>query len=350
MLSLITGKKAMKAIRIEEYGGPETLRLGNLELPDPGPGEVRVKLRAAGLSFIDVHLRRGEVCAAGPNFVDVSLRRGEYPSSLPFTPGYDGAGIIAAVGEGVKEFKPGNRVAYTGHLGTYAEASVVPASKLIPLPDKLSFEQGAAFPQQGMTAHYLIHEYHLPKPGDTVLIHAAAGGLGLLLVQWAKHLGARVIGTVSTEAKAQAARAAGADEVILYTRQDFVAETKRLTDGRGADLILDGVGKTTFTGNLEAAAVRGHVVIHGFANGLPDPIQPLSLIWRAISISGGMLAHFTRTREELLRRADDVLNGIREGWLRLHIDEVFPLAKAVEAQRRLENRESTGKIILQTAA
>jgi NADPH:quinone reductase len=234
MLSLITGKKAMKAIRIEEYGGPETLRLRNLELPDPGPGEVHVTLRAAG-----------------PNFVDVSLRRGEYPSSLPFTPGYDGAGIIDAVGEGVKEFKPGNRVAYTGHLGTYAEASVVPASKLIPLPDDLSFEQGAAFPQQGMTAHYLIHEYHLPKPGDTVLIHAAAGGLGLLLVQWAKHLGARVIGTVSTQAKAQAARAAGADEVILYTRQDFVAETKRLTDGRGADLILDGVGKTTFTGNLE---------------------------------------------------------------------------------------------------
>jgi NADPH:quinone reductase len=285
MLSLITGKKAMKAIRIEEYGGPETLRLRNLELPDPGPGEAHVTFRAAG-----------------PNFVDVSLRRGEYPSSLPFTPGYDGAGIIDAVGEGVKEFKPGNRVAYTGHLGTYAEASVVPASKLIPLPDDLSFEQGAAFPQQGMTAHYLIHEYHLPKPGDTVLIHAAAGGLGLLLVQWAKHLGARVIGTVSTEAKAQAARAAGADEVILYTRQDFVAETKRLTHDLGADLIIDGVGKATFTGNLEAVAVRGHVVIHGFANGLPDPIQPLSLIWRGISISGGMLGHFTHARRIAVAR------------------------------------------------
>ena len=339
----------MKAIRIEEYGGPENLRLRNLELPDPGPGEVHINLRAAELNFVDVHLRRGEVRAAGPNFVDVSLKRAEYPSYLPVTPGFDGAGIIDAVGEGVKEFKRGNRVAYTGHLGTYAEASVVPASKLIPLPDDLSFEQGAAFPQQGMTAHYLIHEYRLPKPGDTVLIHAAAGGLGLLLVQWAKHLGAQVIGTVSTEEKAQAARAAGADEVILYTRQDFVAETKRLTDGAGADLIIDGVGKRTFTGNLEAAAVRGHVVIHGFADGLPEPIQPVSLLWRAISISGGMLAHFTRTREELLRRADDVLNGIREGWLRLHIDKVFSLAKAVEAQRRLENRESTGKIILQTA-
>jgi NADPH2:quinone reductase len=341
----------MKAIRVEEHGGPETLRLCSLELPDPGPGEVRVEVRAAGLNFVDVYLRRGELCAAGPSFFDVSLKRGEcLSSSLPFTPGYDGAGIIEAVGEGVEEFKPGNRVAYTGHLGTYAEACVVPANKLIPLPGDLSFEQGAAFPQQGMTAHYLMHEYRLLKPGDTVLIHAAAGGLGLLLVQWAKHLGARVIGTVSTEEKAQAARAAGADEVILYTRQDFVAETKRLTDGLGADLIIDGVGKRTFTGDLEAVAARGHVVIHGFADGLPDLIQPVSLLWRAISISGGMLGHFTRTREELLRRADDVLNGIREGWLRLHIDSVFPLAKAVEAQRRLESRESTGKIILQTAA
>src|SRR5262245_39470105 len=199
--SPITGEKAMKAIRIEEHGGPENLRLRNLELPDLGPGEVRVKLRAAGLNFVDVHLRRGDVGPAGPNFVDVSLKRVEYPSYLPVTPGFDGAGIIEAVGEGVKEFGPGDRVAYTGHLGTYAEASVVPASKLIPLPDDLSFERGASFPHQGMTAHYLIHEYHLPKPGDTVLIHAAAGGLGLLLVQWAKHLGARVIGTVSTEEK-----------------------------------------------------------------------------------------------------------------------------------------------------
>jgi NADPH2:quinone reductase len=196
------------------------------------------------------------------------------------------------------------------------------------LPGDLSFEQGAAFPLQGMTALYLIHEYRLAKPGDTVLIHAAAGGLGLLLVQWAKHLGARVIGTVSTEEKAQVARAAGVDEVILYTRQDFVTETKRLTDGLGADLIIDGVGQATFTGNLEGVAMRGHVVIHGFANGLPHPIQPISLIWCAISISGGTLHSYTRTREELIRRASDVLKGIHEGWLRLHIDELFLLAEA----------------------
>jgi NADPH:quinone reductase len=344
------GELRMKAIRIEEYGGPETLRLRNFELPDPGPGEVHVKLRAAGLNFVDVYLRRGELRAAGLDFSDVHPSRGESSSSLPFTPGYDGAGIIDAVGEGVKDFQPGDRVAYTGHLGTYAEASVVPASKLIPLPVDLSFEQGAAFPLQGMTAHYLLHEYRLPKPGDTVLIHAAAGGMGLLLVQWAKHLGARVIGTVSTESKARTAREAGADEVILYTTQDFVAETKRLTDGLGADLIIDGVGKATFTDNLEAVAMRGHVVIYGFANGLPDPIQPLSLIWRAISISGGTLRSYTQTREELLHRASDVLKGIHAGWLRLHIDTVFPLAEADEAQRRLEARASTGKIILSTAA
>jgi NADPH2:quinone reductase len=323
----------MKAIRVDRYGKPEVLRLKEVDLPGPKPGEVRVRLQAAGL-----------------NFVDVYERRGEHPVSLPFTPGYEGAGIVEAVGENTDGLKVGDRVAYTSHLGAYAEASIVPANSLIPLPDNLSFEQGAAFPLQGTTAHYLIHEFRLPKPGDTVLIHAAAGGMGLLLVQWAKHLGARVIGTVSTEEKAQAARAAGADEVILYTTQDFVAETKRRTDGRGADLIIDGVGKTTFAGNLDATAVRGHVVIYGMASGLADPIAPHLLMFRSVSVSGGMLANFTRTREELLRRAGDVLAGIREGWLRLRIDQVFPLREAAEAQRLLEERKSIGKIVLKTAA
>lgn len=318
----------MRAIRISKYGGPEVLRLQETELPAPGPGQARVKLMAAGL-----------------NFVDIYQRRGEYPGRLPFTPGNEGAGIVEAIGEGVEGFKPGDRVAYTGHLGAYAEASVVPAGSLIPLDD-LSFEQGAAFPLQGMTAHYLIYEYRLPKPGDTVLIHAAAGGMGLLLVQWVKHLGARVIGTTSTEEKAQAARAAGADEVILYTKQDFVAETKRLTNGRGADLIIDGVGKTTFAGSLEAAAVRGHVVIYGYASGPAGPLNPNSLVPPSISVSGGNLHNFTRTREELLRRASNVLKGIHEGWLRLRFDKVFPLAEAAEAHRRLENRKSIGKIVL----
>ena len=323
----------MKVIRIDEHGGPEVLRLREIEAPEPGPGEVRVGLHAAGL-----------------NFVDIYYRRGDFPAPLPFTLGSEGAGIVEAIGEGVEEFKPGDRVAYTLHPGSYAEASIVPANLLIPLPDDLSFEQGAAFTLQGLTAHYLIYEYRLPKRGDTVLIHAAAGGMGLLLAQWAKHLGANVIGTVSTEEKARAVRAAGADHVIIYTERDFVAETLRLTDGHGADLIIDGVGRTTFAGNLEAAAVRGHVVIYGQASGLPEPIQPISLMERSISVSGGMLNNFMRTREELLRRAGDVILGIREGWLRLNIDRVFPLEEAAEAQRRLESRESIGKIILKTKA
>jgi NADPH:quinone reductase len=323
----------VKVIRIDEYGGPEVLRLREIDLPEPGPGEVRVRLHAAGL-----------------NFVDIYYRRGAYPAPLPFTPGNEGSGIVEAIGEGVEEFKPGDRVAYTLHPGSYAEANIVPANLLIPLPDDLSFEQGAAFTLQGLTAHYLIYEYRFPKRGDTVLIHAAAGGMGLLLAQWAKHLGANVIGTVSTEEKAQAVRAAGADHVIIYTERDFVAETLRLTDGYGADLIIDGVGRTTFAGNLEAAAVRGHVVIYGQAAGLPEPIQPISLMERSISVSGGMLNNFMRTREESLRRAGDVIRGIREGWLRLNIDRVFPLEEAAEAQRRLESRESIGKIILKTKA
>jgi NADPH:quinone reductase len=319
----------MKAIRIDSHGGPEVLRLQDVELPQPGPGEVRVRL-----------------CAAGLNFVDIYQRRGEYPAPLPHIPGSEGAGVVEDVGKDVDWFKPGDRVAYSGHLGSYAEANVVSAGSLIPLPESISFEQGAAFPLQGMTAHYLIHEYRALKPGDVVLIHAAAGGMGLLLTQWAAHLGARVIGTVSTEEKARIAYEAGASEVILYTAQDFVDETKRITDGRGADLIIDGVGKATFAGNLEAVAAHGYVVIYGNAGGSPEPIQPLSLMSRSITIAGGMLPHFLRGREELLTRANNVLQGIRDGWLRLRIDEVFPLEKAPEAQRRLENRESIGKIVL----
>jgi NADPH2:quinone reductase len=197
-----------------------------------------------------------------------------------------------------------------------------------------------------MTAHYLIHEFRRPKPGDTVLIHAAAGGVGLHLVQWAKHLGARVIGTVSTDEKAAVAKEAGADHVILYTKQDFVSETKRITDGRGAQLILDGVARTTFQGDLEAAAVHGHVVIFGSSSGPADPILPNSLMARSISLSGGSLVNYTSTREDLVRRSKDVLNAVKEGWLKLRIDRVLPLAEAEKAHRLLEGRQSIGKIVL----
>jgi NADPH2:quinone reductase len=319
----------MKAIRVNQQGGPEVCQLQEVALPDPRPGQARVRLKAAGLNFIDIYYRRGEI-----------------PTNLPYTPGFEGAGVVDAVGEGVTEVKIGDRVAYTGVPGAYAEASLVPAEKLIPLPEEFTFEQGAAFPLQGMTAHYLLYEYRLVQPGVVVLIHAAAGGMGLLLVQWAKYLGARVIGTVSTEEKAQAARDAGADETILYTTQDFVAETKRLTDSRGADLIIDGVGKTTFTGNLQAAALRGNIVIYGAASGPADPVAPNSLQMRSLTISGGFLPNYTRTREELLYRAEAVIAAVRDGWLKLRIDHVLPLAEAAEAQRLLESRQSIGKIVL----
>ena len=319
----------MKAIRIKQYGGPEALELQEVPTPSPGPGQALVRLAMAGVNFTDIYRRRGTIAM-----------------QVPFTAGVEAAGTVDAVGAGVQDVKPGDRVAYTSQPGAYAESSVVPAECLIPLPADVSLEQGAAFPLQGMTAHYLLHEYRRLKPGEVVLIHAAAGGMGLLLVQWARHLGARVIGTVSTEEKARAAREAGAEEVILYTRQDFVAETKRLTGGRGADLIIDGVGKTTFTGNLEAAAVRGNIIVYGAASGPADPFVPNALMPRALTVSGGGLPIYIATREELLRRALDVLEGVRTGWLRLRVDRILPLSQAAEAHRLLENRQTIGKILL----
>jgi NADPH2:quinone reductase len=319
----------MKAIRVQEYGGPTVLRFEEVPAPTPGPKQALVRLSMAGV-----------------NFVDIYQRRGTYPVSLPYIPGREGAGVVEAVGQGVTTVKSGDRVAFTGEPGSYAEAAVVTADSLIPLPVDFSFEQGSAIPMQGMTAHYLLHEFRRPKPSDTVLIHAAAGGVGLLLVQWARHLGARVLGTVSSEEKARAAREAGADEVILYTRQDFVTETKRLTNGHGADLIIDGVGKTTFPGNLEVVAVRGHIVIFGASSGPADPIVPNALMARSITVSGGSSGNFLVTREEVLRRAGDVVAGVRAGWLHLRIGKVLPLEQAAEAHQLLEGRHTIGKLLL----
>jgi NADPH2:quinone reductase len=320
----------MKAIKISSYGEADVLKLTDTEpKPMPAAEQVLVKIHAAGV-----------------NFVDIYQRRGAYPVKLPFIPGLEAAGVVEAVGEKVAEVRPGDRVAYTGHPGSYSEYTAIDAGRLIPLPHDLSFVEGAAFPLQGMTAHYLIHDFRRPKPGDTVLIHAAAGGVGLQLVQWAKHLGAVVIGTVSTEEKARIAKEAGADYIILYTREDFVAGTKRLTNGRGADLILDGVAKSTFPGDLEAVALRGHVVIFGSASGPAEPIAPNSLGAKSISVSGGSLGNFIATREDLLRRSGDVLKAIKEGWLKLRIDHVLPLVEAEKAHRLLEGRQSVGKIVL----
>lgn len=319
----------MKAIKISQYGDPDVLKLTDVEVGKPAKGQVLVKVKAAGVNFIDIYQRRGI-----------------YPVPLPYTPGLEGSGVVEAVGEGVKHVKVGDRVAYVDQPGSYAEYALVHAAQLIPLSAKLSFEEGAAFPLQGMTAHYLLYEFHKVKKGDIVLIHAAAGGVGLLLVQWAKHLGARVFGTASTEEKAKIVREAGADEVILYTKQDFVAEVKRLTEGHGADLIIDGVGKTTFPGDLEAAAVRGTIVLFGAASGPADPISPNILMGRSLKVAGGSLFNYMLSREELLERAEAVLEGVRKGWLKLRIDHLFSLDEAPEAHRALEERRSSGKILL----
>jgi NADPH2:quinone reductase len=323
----------MKAIKISSYGGADVLKHSDSEAkPVPAAGQALVRIHAAGL-----------------NFVDIYQRRGTYPVQLPYIPGLEASGVVEAVGTGVTGVRPGDRVAYTGHLGSYSEYTTIDAGQLILLPGEMSFEQGAAFPLQGMTAHYLIHDFRKPKPGDTVLVHAAAGGVGLLLVQWAKRLGATVIGTVSTEEKARIATEAGADQVILYTKQDFVSETMRLTNGRGAQLIIDGVGKSTFTGDLEAVSLKGHIVVFGSASGPADPVLPNSLGAKSISLSGGSLGNCIATREDLVRRSGDVLRAISEGWLKLRIDRVLPLADAEAAHRILEDRRSMGKIILKAA-
>lgn len=323
----------MKAVKISGYGDADVLQFTDSEpKPAPSAGQVLVKIYAAGV-----------------NFVDIYQRRGTYPLQLPYVPGLEASGIVEEIGAKVAGVRPGDRVAYTGHIGSYGEYAAIDAERLIKLPKELSFEQGAAFPLQGMTAHYLIHDFRKPKKGDTVLVHAAAGGVGLLLVQWARHLGATVLGTVSTEEKAVVAKKAGAHHVILYAKQDFASETKRLTNGRGAELILDGVAKTTFPGDLEAVALHGHVVIFGSASGPADPIVPNSLMAKSITLSGGSLQNFTATREDLLRRSKDVLNGFKKGWLKLRIDHVIPLVEAEKAHRLLEGRQSMGKIVLKVA-
>ena len=321
----------MKAVQITEHGDPNVLKIHDVPIGKPGQGQVLVRLEVAGINFIDIYQRQGT-----------------YPLKLPYIPGMEGAGVVEAVGEGVQHVKPGDRVAYVHEPGSYAEMSLVKAEQLIPLPSDLSFEQGAAFPLQGMTAHYLLHEFRKVRNQDIILIHAAAGGMGLLLVQWAKHLGARVIGTVSTEEKANIAKEAGADDVIIYTKQDFVTELKRLTGGHGADLIIDGVGKTTFAGNLEAAALRGNIVIFGAASGPADPISPNSLMRRSLTVSGGSLFNYILNREELLKRAQAVIEGIREGWLKLRIDSIFPLEQVAESHHKLEGRKTAGKVLLST--
>lgn len=320
----------MKQIQVTQTGGPEQLRLADAPKPSPGPKQALVKIAAAGVNFIDVYHRTGL-----------------YKLDLPFTPGMEAAGTVEAVGPDVTEVKPGDRVAYAMARGSYGEYAVVPAWMLVKLPDGVSFETAAAAMLQGMTAHYLTHSTFPLKSGDTCLIHAAAGGVGRLAVQMAKMLGARVIGTAGSPAKLELARSAGADEVINYSEQDFLVEVKRITNGRGVDVIYDSVGVATFLKGLDCIRTRGMMVLFGQSSGPVAPIDPNILNPKgSLFLTRPNLAPHCATPEELHWRAGDVLNWIAQGKLQLRIDRTFPLAEAAQAHRDLEGRKTAGKVLL----
>ncbi len=320
----------MKAIQVQKTGGPEVLTLVDIPVPKPKPNEVIVKIAASGVNFIDVYFREGR-----------------YPSPLPFVDGQEGAGTVTEVGSDVKTFKPGDHVAYSNVLGSYAEYAAVPAEKLVKVPSGISDEQAAAAMLQGMTAHYLVHSTYALKKGETALIHAAAGGVGLLLVQMAKNLGARVIGTAGTEEKAKLAKDAGADEVIVYTKQDFEAETKRLTENKGVHVIYDGVGKSTFEQDLNLLRPRGYLVLFGGSSGAVPPFDPIKLSQKgSLFLTRPSLMHYVLTREELEHRAGDVLGWIAAGKLKLRIAQKYRLEEAQQAHKDLEARKTTGKVLL----
>jgi NADPH2:quinone reductase len=320
----------MKAVRIHTPGDLDALCYEDIPIPTPGNKEALVKIEAAGVNFIDIYIRKGF-----------------YKQPLPLTLGQEGAGVVEAVGSNVSEVAVGDRVAYAMVHGSYAEYAVVPASRLVKLPDEVNTRTGAAAMLQGMTAHYLTHSTYPLKAGDAAVVHAAAGGVGLLLVQMAKQCGAQVFGTVSTGEKAKLAKEAGVDEVILYTEQDFETEVKRLTDGRGVQVVYDAVGKTTFEKSLNCLASRGYMVLYGQSSGAVPPLDLLQLSNRGgLFITRPSLSHYTLTREELLWRAGDVLGWVGSGQLKVRIERTFPLSQAAEAHHCLEGRLSTGKLVL----
>ena len=320
----------MKAIRIHQIGDPGVLQLEDTEDPRPGAGEAVVQLEAVGLNFIEVYQRTGL-----------------YRSTLPFTPGGEGAGRVVEVGAGVTTVRPGDRVASTNFMGAYAGLARVPVARLVPIPDRIETRTAAAALLQGLTAHYLaVSTYPLAR--DTwCLVHAAAGGVGLLLCQIAKMRGARVIGTVSTRAKADLARKAGADHTVLYTQQDFVAETRRLTGDRGVSVVYDSVGRTTFEGSLACLAPRGMLVLFGQSSGPVAPVDPQVLNSKgSLFLTRPTLGHYVASREELLSRAQDLFDWIQQEKLEVRIHRTYPLSEAAAAHRALEGRETTGKVLL----
>lgn len=320
----------MKAIQVKRNGGAEVLECVDLGVPEAKGNEAVVKLAASGVNFIDVYYREGR-----------------YKAVLPFVPGQEAAGQITSVGPEVKQLKVGDRVAYTTIMGSYAEYAAVPEDRLVKIPQGVSYQQAAAAMLQGMTAHYLSHDSYALKKGQTALVHAAAGGVGLLLVQMSKNIGARVIGTVSTEEKARLARDAGADDIILYTQADLETETRKLTDGQGVDVVYDSVGKTTFEKGLNVLRPRGYMVLFGGSSGAVPPFDLIQLSQKgSLYVTRPTLAHYIATREELERRSGDVFAMIAAGKLRLRIEHTYPLKDAAQAHRDLESRKTTGKLLL----
>lgn len=320
----------MKAIRVHQTGGPEAMQLDDVPAPEPGTGDALVATAAIGVNFIDVYFRTGL-----------------YKAPLPWTLGLEAAGTVRAVGPGVEGIAVGDRVAWTGVPGAYAEMAVVPANRLVKLPDGLAFRDGTAAMLQGMTAHYLACSTYPLKAGDTCLVHAAAGGVGLLLCQVAKRRGATVIATVSTDAKAELARAAGADHVILYSKDDFVAGARGATGGAGVHVVYDGVGATTFAKSLDCLRPRGTMVLFGAASGPVPPLDPNELQTKgSLFLTRPSLFHYIADDAELRSRAADVLGWIAAGELKLRIEEEYPLARAADAHRALEGRKTTGKVLL----
>jgi len=321
----------MKAIQVRHTGGPDVLELAaDLAIPTAKGNEAVVKIAASGVNFIDVYYREGR-----------------YKAVVPFVPGQEGAGEVTAVGPDVKQLKAGDRVAYTGVMGSYAEYATVPEDRLVKIPEGVSYQQAASAMLQGMTAHYLTHDTYALKKGETALIHAAAGGVGLLLVQMAKNIGARVIGTVSTEEKARLAREAGADDIILYTRADFETETRRLTGNHGVDVVYDSVGKTTFEKGLNVLRPRGYMVLFGGSSGAVPAFDLIQLSQKgSLYVTRPTLAHYIAFREDLERRSRDVFAMIAEGKLKLRSQHTYALKDAAQAHRDLEGRKTTGKLLL----
>jgi len=320
----------VKAIRIHAHGDADALAHEDAEVPRPAAGQALLRIEAAGVNFLEIYHRTGL-----------------YPVPLPFTLGSEAAGTVEAVGPGVTTVQPGDRVGAINVLGAYAEYALAPAERLVPLPDRVTTRQAAAVLLQGITAHYLTTATYRLHRGDTCLVHAAAGGVGLLLCQMARRRGARVIGTVSTEEKAARAREAGADEVILYTQTDFVAEVKRLTGGRGIQVVYDSVGRTTFEKGLDLLVPRGMMVLYGQSSGPVEPFNPQVLSTKgSLYLTRPSIGPYTATRAELIERAGDVLGWVADGSLLLRVDREFPLARAADAHRALESRATSGKLLL----